>query len=195
MIDDREWCRRFIDDHCVFRSPPGELIITSPDYSVNAWQFYMPIACLNPEFAERVGRLFWQGYGARDEAFQLCGCESGGSLLVSVLQGTAPFAAPGFMVKKAAKTYGLKNWIEGVADPALPVLLIEDVVGSGKTINAQEKRLTEFGFKIAGKWAIVACKANVPNVGTLFDAGDFARLMPEYTRKYGQEPEFYGTIA
>ena len=198
MTDDLEWCRAFIDHNCIYRSPPGELIITSPDYSTNAWQFYMPIAVLDQEFAERVANLFWDRYRTvwLDTHFQLCGCESGGSLLVSALQDAHVNA---FMIKKAAKSYGLQNWLEGVVDPDLPVLLVDDVVGSGKTMRAQYHRLESFGLKVMGCWAIASCKGapilgGKHNFEALFKPSDFARLHPEYTRKYGKEPQFLGTV-
>ncbi len=203
-IDDREWCRAFIDHNCIYRSPPWELAITSQDGGVAAWQFYLPIAILNQEFAPAVGRLFWLRYAEKfqREPFQLCGCESGGSLLASVLQSRSFNVRPVnvFMVKKAAKTYGLKNWLEGVVLPDVPVLLVDDVVGSGKTISQQRCRLYEFGLKIAGTFAIAAVKQqdarmqlNNP-IDTLYKPSDFARLHEEYVRKYGKQPEFRGTV-
>jgi hypothetical protein len=115
VSDDWEWCRAFIDHHCIYRSPPGEYVITSADHGTNAWQFYLPIAVLDNEFAERVSEMFWLRYAPVD--IQLCGCEGGGSLLVSVLQAEAKrrgYHVPAFMIKKAAKSYGLGNWLEGM---------------------------------------------------------------------------------
>ncbi len=194
--DDREWCRAFLDHNCIYRSPPGETIITSQDGGIAAWQFYLPIAILNQEFARRIARLFWARYDApfQRQIFQLCGCESGGSLLVSALQAYAPEPTNAFMIKKAAKTYGLKNWLEGVVLPDVPVLLVDDVVGSGKTLVAQRDRLIEFGLKVCGMWCIAEVKSNTLVPDTLYKPRDFARLHEEYVRKYGKQPEFHGTI-
>src|SRR5260221_2406501 len=110
MTEAWERVRTFIDDHCIYRSPPGEFIITSANSGVNAWQFYLPIAVLDPQIAPLIANLFWGQYDL-GEKIQLCGCESGGSLLASVLQLHASRPdIPAFMIKKAAKTYGLKNW-------------------------------------------------------------------------------------
>ena len=206
MDDDREWCRAFIDHHCIFRSPPGELVITSPDCATNAWQFYLPIAVLNQEFAERIGRLFWEKY-SEVGPFQLCGCESGGSLLVSALQAVGKrlgHDVPTFMIKKAAKSYGLGNWLEGVVHDDLSTMLIDDIVGSKKTMTAAARRLKEFGLKIFGAWCIASCKLANPAmliaddhalaIDALYGPADFARLHTEYTKKYQKEPEFYGTV-
>ena len=203
--DDREWCRAYIDHHCIYRSPPGELAITAQDGGVAAWQFYLPIAILNQEFACRIARLFWiadepQWYGLDEMPFQLCGCESGGSLLVSVLQATAPKPVNAFMIKKAAKTYGLKNWLEGVVLPDVPVLLVDDVFGSGKTMGRQRERLIEFGLDVVGCFAIAECKPHPKlvedvNFVSLYKPNDFARLHEEYVREYGKQPEFHGTVS
>ena len=211
-IDDREWCRAFIDHHCIFRAPPGELAITAQDGGVAAWQFYLPIAILNQEFARAVGRLFWLRYAEQfqREPFQLCGCESGGSLLVSVLQSRSFNVRPvnAFMIKKAATTYGLKNWLEGVVLPDMPVLLVDDVVGSGKTLTRRAQWLTcrgkeGAGLNVIGAFAIASCKQDEPTIDagdrihkveTLFKPSDFARLHEEYVRKYNKQPEFHGTV-
>jgi orotate phosphoribosyltransferase len=202
--NDWEWCRVFIDHYCIFRSPPNEFVLSGAEGNVQAWQFYLPIAVLNPEFAQRVSRLFWewyepQWYGLDGPPFQLCGCESGGSLLVSVLQAYAPLAVSAFMIKKAAKSYGLGNRLEGIVDPELPVLLVDDVIGSGKTMRAQWHRLEEFGLKPMGCFAVAACKdaahlGQKHNPHTLYKPSDFARLHTEYMRKYAREPQFMGTV-
>ena len=198
MVDDREWCRVFIDHNCIYRSPPGEHLLPSKN-GCNAWQFYLPIALLNPKFAWKIGNLFWEKF--TDEylknPFQICGCESGGSLLASVFQFAGwrrDQRVGAFMIKKAAKTYGLKNWIEGVALHEVPVLLVDDVVGSGKTIKTQWKRLNDFGFKICGFWAVAGVKNAVADVEPLFNSAEFVRFLPEYRAKYGIDPEFRGTI-
>src|SRR5262245_6144955 len=86
-----EWCRGFIDHYCIFRSPPGQPLLTSKYAGRNTWQFYFPIATLNQEFARRIGKLFWDRYAARfaKQPFQLAGCESGGVPLVCALQAAA----------------------------------------------------------------------------------------------------------
>jgi len=196
--DDREWCRVFIDHYCIYRSPPGEHLLPSKA-GCNAWQFYLPIALLNTEFAFKIGDLFWDKFykGYLTSPFQICGCESGGSLLASVLQAAGKrhlLNVGAFMIKKAAKTYGLRNWIEGVALPEVPVLLVDDVVGSGKTIKTQWKRLTDFGFKICGFWAVAGVKNAVADVEPLFNSSEFERFLLPYRAKYGIDPEFRGTI-
>jgi orotate phosphoribosyltransferase len=204
-----EWCRAFIDHHCIFRSPPGQALLTSKHAGRNTWQFYFPVATLNQDFAHHIGELFWNRYAARfaKQPFQLAGCESGGLPVVCALQASArTFGVPVhvFEAKKAAKTYGIKNWLEGVVDARLPVVLVDDVAGGGNTITAQARRLSGFGLELAGAFCIASCKHKPPltikvgdhsiEIESLFGPDDFTRSHQHYAAKYGRAPQFQGTV-
>lgn len=198
-----EWCRAFIDHHCVFRSPDSPLLV-SANGGVNAYQFYFPIATLDQEFAHRIALLFWQRYAGRE--FQMCACESGGVPLASALQAAAYArgrAVNLFVAKKEQKIYGIKNWLEGIAVERVPVLLIDDVVGAKKTLTTQARRLREFGLDVCEAFAIASCKLAPPlsveidpaiPVSVFFGPGDFTRSHAAYVAKYGKSPKFYGTM-
>src|SRR5262245_39079463 len=154
-----EWCRAFIDHACIFRSPPRQALLTSKYAGRNSWQFYFPIATLDQEFARRIGELFWDRYAARfaKQPFQLAGCESGGLPLICARQASArTFGVPVhvFEAKKAKKSYGIGNWLEGVVDSATPVVLVDDVVGGGDTLITQAKRLSEFGLELVSAFCV-----------------------------------------
>lgn len=195
------WCRDFIEHRCILRCPPGKALLLTPKGGPNTWQFYLPVATLNQEFAQRVAQMFWQQF--TQLPLQLGACESGGVPLMSALQ--AQFPVNGFVIKKRPKAYGLKNWLEGVVDPELPVLLIDDIMGSGDTLRAQAARLAEFGLKLYPEaFVIAACKTKGPQtikvgeheiaVKSLLDADDFTRTYEGYVRKYNKPPQFNGTI-
>lgn len=196
-----EWCRDFIDRYCILRCAPGKALILAKDGGVNTWQFYMPIAALNQEFAWRIAQMFWEHFGT--ERFQICACESGGVPLLSALQAHRPVS--GFVIKKQAKNYGLKNWLEGRVDPDLPVLLIDDVFGGGKTLTTQANRLAEFGLRLFPEaFCIASCKKRGPlaikvgereiAVKTFFGPDDFTKSSSAYLAKYERAPQFHGTI-
>ena len=204
-----EECRGYIDRHCIFRSPNSSQLLVSKDGGLNAWQFYLPVATLNQGFALTISHLFWDEFRERFERqpFQLCGCEAGGVWLVSQLMlsaHAAGFFVNAFMAKKEAKSYGLKNWLEGVALPDLPVLLVDDVVASGKTLTTHADRLASFGLKLYPQaFAIVACKQRPPieiksqgiSVKVLFEPDDFCFTEKAYFDKYGKPSEFLGSRA
>ena len=203
-ITDLEWCREFIDHHCIFRSPTGNALLTSKNGGLNSWQFYMPIAVLDQQFAHRMAQMFWEYF--KDAAlFQMCACESGGVPLMSAIQAANPIIN-GFVIKKRAKTYGIKNWLEGVVDPGLPVLLIDDIIGGGETLTTQATKLVELGLTLYPEaFCIAACKPGGLKpikvgeqeiaVKTFYDPDDFARTYGGYVAKYGKAPQFQGTIA
>jgi orotate phosphoribosyltransferase len=197
-----QWCRDFIEHNCILRCPGGKRLLVAPDGAINSWQFYFPIAVLNQQFAQYVAELFWERFGS-EPPFQICACESGGIPLLSALQAARP--VNGFVIKKRAKDYGIGNWLEGVAYEDVPVLLIDDVMGSGRTLAQQASRLIEFGFKLRPEvFCIAMCKSKGRQtirageqeleVTSLFDSDDFIRSYSLYAEKYGKPPQFHGTI-
>jgi orotate phosphoribosyltransferase len=197
-----EWCRAAIDHYCIFRSPAGNALLTSKLGGLNTWQFYMPIAVLDQQFAYRMAQMFWE-YFEPKLPFQICACESGGVPLMSALQAQIPVS--GFVIKKQAKVYGLKNWLEGIVDPEKPVLLVDDIIGGGNTLTAQANRLAEFGLTLHPEaFCIAACKKGGTKsikvgeqeiaVKTFYGPDDFVRTYRGYVAKYGKEPQFQGTL-
>ena len=72
-----EWCREYIDHHCILRSPPGTQLMSSINKpNPQVWSFCMQIGTLNPEFGHRIGTLFWDRFlvNYQRNPFQLCGC-------------------------------------------------------------------------------------------------------------------------
>lgn len=205
------WCRDFIDHHCIYRSPPGPALLTSFSGGRARWQMFLPVATLNQEFIHRIALLFWDRFYTEFKLrpFQLCGCESGGVPLVCALQAIAyanGLTVNAFEIKKARKTYGLLNWLEGVVIKDMPVLLIDDVVGAGLTLRTQAKRLHELGLEVAGAWCILAGNVafNPPKpiklgdrtiaIRTFYAPDDFVMPHEKYVAKYGKQPSFQGTV-
>jgi orotate phosphoribosyltransferase len=208
---DFEFVRSFIDHHCIFRSPPGKMLLTSKNDGLNSWQFYLPIATLNAEFMAHIGAIFWERYEAsyKEQPFTLAGCESGGVPVVCGLQAAGRLHgvnAPAVEIKKRAKEYGLRNWIEGILDPALPAMLIDDLIGTGTTLKAAAEQLSSLGLcPTTYAFCIAAAQDGAPravaatggpgiSVHRLFEASDFSRMWGEYRAKYGKDPQFDGIM-
>jgi hypothetical protein len=208
----REWCRAFIDHGCILRSPPGQKFLPTQDAILSNYQYFFPIATLDPGFQARIAALFWDHYLPKFRArpFQLCGCESGGVPLVCTLQAYAyrmGLRVNVFTSKKAQKTYGLRNWLEGMVSETLPVVMVDDVVGAKLTLTAHGKRLSGMGLEIVEAWAIAACspKHQPPFTVTiapgrsipltvLLGVGDFADFHERYVARYGRAPQFKGVM-
>jgi hypothetical protein len=204
-----EQCRAFLEHHCMFRSPPGPPLLTSFSGGRARWQLYMPVAILNQQFMRAIALLFWDKYlpEFRRRPFQLCGVESGGVPLVCALQAAAYMSGVvvnAFEVKKAQKTYGLLNWLEGTVHKELPVVLVDDVTGAGLTLRTQAKRLHGFGLDVTMAWAIIAGNPGFPPprkitlgtrdgvVDTLLEPHHIAWSHEQYVAKYGRPPQFTG---
>ena len=206
-----EWCRAFIDHNCIFRTPGAVTPqLLHPDGRTNTWQFYLQVATLDQGFCARIGLLFWDRFNSAPagERFQICGCETGGVPLACALQASAyssGFRVNVFSIKKAPKKYGLKNWLEGRAFEDSPVMLVDDVIGGGDTLQAQAKRLVEFGFTLYPQaFAIASCKHDkiasiklgnqIVEPVFLYGPDDFARSEGKYAARYNRPPRFGGTI-
>lgn len=202
-----EWCRDFIEHNCVFRATDERQLLTTKNGGTATYQFYLPIALLNQEFRWRISILFWQHYleEFKRRPFQLCGCETGGVPLICALQAAAQragFQVNVFAIKKQPKSYGLKNWIEGMIRTDQPVLLVDDVVGRKGTLTAQATRLSELGLEVSEAFSVAACKLKPPlslefsgraiDLKVFFGADDFTTSYGGYINKHGRAPEFYG---
>ncbi len=203
-----EWCRAYIDHHCILRC--DRPLLVGDNGSLNTWQFYMPVATLNQEFGHRISLLFWDRYfdQYQRQPFQICGCETGAVPLLSLLQAAAyerDIAVNVFSMKKQAKAYGLKNWLEGIAYKELPVLPIDDVIGRAKTLSEETKRLADWGFTLhAEAFSILSCKAKRPitiksgereiSVTVLYAPEDFVFTPRHYFAKYGRRSQFRGVM-
>jgi orotate phosphoribosyltransferase len=209
MNEHLEWCRSFIDHACILRSPPGQRLLVGRDERCNVWQFYLPVATLDQRFQAAIAGLFWERFDTEFKLrpFQLCGCESGGVPLICALQAAAyaqGFTCNIFAIKKQHKSYGIKNWIEGMVNPDLPVLLVDDVVGGKGTLTAQAQRLREFGLDVIGAFCIASCKQQRPlsfklgdrsiEITVLYGPDSFARTHETYLAKYGKPPQFEGAL-
>lgn len=205
-----EWCRAFIDHHCIFRSPKGSRLLTGPAGDLNSWQYYIQVATLNQGFGYRIGLLFWDRFGPafEREPFQICGCDTGGVPLICALQSVAYRAGIRvnvLSVKQQQKAFGLKNWFEGVVEN-LPVMLVDDIVASGRSMTAGMKQLAQAGLMLHPEaFSILSCKRKTPpeialgnqklDLSVLYFPDDFAISMDSYIARYGRAPTFSGTVA
>lgn len=209
MIDhseDWEWCRQFIDHHCVLRTDRPLLI--GPDGSLNTWQFYMPVATLNPQFMARIAAQFWHRFGGNFDTkpFQIAGAESGGVPVLNALQWFARNQGRDvnvFEVRKKAKAYGLKNWFEGRVLEGVPVMIVDDITASMRTLHTVAGRVRAVKLQVYPyAFAICSCRSwrengfkvgeQPVNVTTLYRIDDFGMTPGEYVARYKQPPRFQG---
>jgi orotate phosphoribosyltransferase len=205
-----EWLRSFIEHNCILRLPADKPLLTNYDKGLGSYQYFAQVATLDQEFMARASALFWRDYleQFRARPFQLCGCETGGVQIVCALQAKAyqmGFNVNVFGVKKARKTYGLKNWFEGIILEDMPILLVDDVIGGLITMRAKAQLMIELQLPLAGAFAIAACKPNrspaleidgqrLFDVHTFFRPEDFTPKHVNYIARYGKHPKFIGSM-
>ena len=197
----------------MLRSPPGTALLLSQGLTRSRWQLFMPVATLRQEFARRTAKLFWWRYYPTymQAPFQLAACEAGGVPVACAIQAFAyehynRVPVNVFIVRKQQKKFGLLNHLEGVVHKNLPVLLVDDVVGAGRTLRVQGRRLhNDLGLPVMGAWCVIAGNpkyGQVPAiqitptrpvpVDTLFGPDDITWRYEAYVAKYGKPPQFAG---
>jgi orotate phosphoribosyltransferase len=77
-----------------------------------------------------------------------------------------------FIVRKSAKGHGTRRWIEGPLSPGDKVILVEDVVTTGKSVIEAIKRVEEFGCRVVKVVALVdrmeGARENLEKLGYKF---------------------------
>lgn len=92
---------------------------------------------------------------------------------------------PFVYVRASAKEHGRKNLIEGKVESGQSVVVIEDLISSGKSSLAAVKALQDAGFKVNGMGAIFSygfehAKTNFEEAGCdLFTLGDYNSLIDQ----------------
>ena len=135
----REALRRDINDHGIFRAPPGsqELVSlgsnkTYYEKTFYVWQFYLRACMLKAQHLTFIAHCFWQTYQARyrRQPFQISGVEQACVPIITALILTAPLYGinvHAFTVRKERKAFGLENFIEGNPNYEAPVMFIDDL--------------------------------------------------------------------
>jgi hypothetical protein len=100
------------------------------------WQMYLGNALYNHKVLEVITYLFLQEVHEKigHYNFQLAGREWSACPLLSAIPVATKFLIDvdinSFMVKKERKTYGMRQFTEGVPQPNVPVLIIDDALNS-----------------------------------------------------------------
>lgn len=186
----REALRKFINDKCIRRVPPGSQEMPGmpnsgiPFYS---WQFYLRPAILNAEWLCYISECFWDKFTERflERPFQIAGLESASISVITSILLTAPSPVNAFAVRKERKVYGIGNIIEGIPND-LPVLFVDDLTSPKhyafwKTVRAlSEARLTLYpwAFVVVRKQsrdvdAAIATSIGTTRVESIFTLDDF----------------------
>jgi orotate phosphoribosyltransferase len=188
----RETLRLKIDHQGIYRCLPGSHLPGKAPGAQYSWQFYLRRVMYDPVFIGNAAQLLADQLDLKGK--QLGACEDAGvpiACAISLLTGT-----PMLSIKKTRKAYGLLNYIEGPITGD-PVILIDDLAGSQKSLMNAQSILNAFKIPVASQYATLVNKT----VGThntylkgdlksLFTCEDFNLSYESYYKCYGRAPEF-----
>lgn len=209
-----EWCREYIDRECIYRAdekhPPIPSIVPGERY---VWQMYLRRATFHPDFAYKLGVLFWDHFLPvyEQQRFQIAACIPSGPPIGMAISSLAhilhlpPLTV--FVVRREAKSYGTDNWFEGWVDPDLPVMLVDDAAASTNHMVLASARIQlRLKLPLHRNYFAVVNKVGAGfgkeyqhtenyldnELVTLFTMNNFAKTAAEYREAYGCNPEWTG---
>ena len=172
----------FIQEHVIYRVRVnyGEELMSNRDgvFKCNH-QLFMMRALMNPVISRVIGRLFWDKFSDiwADSPFQLAAPATNGIALVNAITSVAiptGVICNGVIVRKEPKSYGLYNKIEGAIIPDLPVLMVDDMVNSGETLDFMESTLHDIGLQTLPQRFTVLAFKRLGNLERIFLKRDFS---------------------
>ncbi len=174
-----DWLVKYIWEHCLFKHGISEWNIDlredksfmaakttenlqyckehgtpNPDGKIWVWQFYLRRGCFDSTFNSVLSQMFI--YKVEREIghfdFQISGLETAATPMLSAIPLVAKsygIDLNSFVVKKEQKQYGIRNWVEGCPDPDLPVMIIDDLISTSRSMLIANKILQEkMGLKV-----------------------------------------------
>lgn len=130
--------------------------LIGPSGETNAWLIDMRRLLFRPDYLNYVAMLFLD-MTATLGPFQVGGMELSAVPIVSAIMMKAAESGRninGFVVRKERKTHGAGNAIEGMLND-LPIIIVDDVMNSGKSLEKVRAVLKDLGRDIAGAFVIV----------------------------------------
>jgi len=127
------------------------------EYKAAAWLFDFRAIAFDAEVLDHIAETFWKKY-ERSYPFQVGGAESAAIPLVTaiVLKGRErKKPVKGFFVRKSRKRDGLLKMFEGELGDE-PVILVDDIINSGQSLNREVIALSEARKKVVGIFTILA---------------------------------------
>ncbi len=203
------YARNYVNDHCIWRVPNGskDLPAMGAPGKLGAgfyrWQFYLRSAFFNPLVMRIIVNDFFAKFGflLRDNAVQLAGVESAAMPMLTAFSLEAARCGHPvnvFSVRKEAKAYGRRNWLEGTVTDK-PVLLIDDLISSAHyTVMHAQDILAMHDIDMIGHMYCFMYKTHTPDdpvvrhgksydISHIFTLNDFDLLLEDYERARNQD--------
>ena len=136
------WLKKIIVERALTR---GEYILSGgarSDYYIDKFRLFA-----DPHVLRRIARMFVPLLTEVNPDL-IAGTELGGVVIATAVSQLS--GIPMIAVRKTPKAYGAfaNEYVEGPFDPGQHVLLLEDVVTSGRELLAAKARLEELGLRV-----------------------------------------------
>jgi len=171
IIDDEtyqnryEYCKEFIDKLCIWRSKNGEKLPGKMVGHEYVWMFYLRRGLFYKDFLECIAEMFI--YKVEREIghfnFQLAGMETASTPMLTAIPlicRAHGIEIEAFSIRKERKEYGLRNWIEGVPNKHLPVMLVDDLCNSQNSLLKAYEIVEQNKLELLGSSFTIVNKAN-----------------------------------
>jgi outer membrane protein assembly factor BamB/adenine/guanine phosphoribosyltransferase-like PRPP-binding protein len=185
---DREFIKARIESD-IFVDGKKEAIVARQQSAPknSAWLFDFRKVIFRKDVLEAIARTFWEHFND-GTPIQIGGLETAAIPLVTAISLSQPqsFEKPmsAFFVRKSRKKNGRMRMIEGtLASRDVPVVLVDDILNSGKTFIRQVEVLEELGHTVAAIWSILRFRdeafysyfreKDIP-IHSLFELNDFS---------------------
>lgn len=141
-IPEMAWLRKVIVEHALTR---GDYVLSGgvrSDYYIDKFRLFS-----DPQILRRIARLFTPVIADVNPNL-IGGTELGGVVIATVVSQMT--GLPMIAVRKQPKGYGAfpADYVEGAYEPGQQVLLLEDVVTSGRELLAAKARLEELNLRV-----------------------------------------------
>ncbi|PIR86569.1 hypothetical protein COU13_00375, partial [Candidatus Kaiserbacteria bacterium CG10_big_fil_rev_8_21_14_0_10_43_70] len=144
----------------VFVSAKDENIAlrSTGDRKTDGWIFDFRRVLTQAPILSLIGDIFWEQH--KDKyPFQLGSIEVAGiPLVVGITQRMHEKGVPYvsyFFIRKSRKKDGLMRMIEGRVQENRKIILVDDIMNSGKSFIRQVETLEELGHKVDSVWSIL----------------------------------------
>ena len=143
--------RRLYDRSLVRRE---DELITDPRGQPIGWLLDTRVPMLDGEMFNEVGSVLAKRLREK-EVHQVAGFGFGAYALVcSVLSVAGEPAFQGGLIREERKEHGRRRLIEGPLDPSEPVVLLDDILNSGRSASKALNRLRREDFHVVGMMTI-----------------------------------------
>ena len=176
-----------IRDHVYNEDLIQKVSLNSSDKKIR-WIFNFKNQSLSKIFLDEFSKVFW-GVFPELENVQIGGMEAGAIPLVTAiaLNTSQNISLRSFYIRKSRKKNDLANLVEGELLSDVPIILVDDILNKGDTMERQVKILENYGHKVSAIFVCLRYRdikeyegllSRGIKIYSIFDLNSFERVLP-----------------